>query len=121
MKSYHLFIIKPIPGLKLVGGESMNITIQSVHFNTAEKLEEFIQQKVGKLDQFSDDIINAEVTLRLDKAETSENKLVDVTLDIPGSNLFAKKQSKTFEESIDLACEALRKQLIKRKEKLKAK
>jgi putative sigma-54 modulation protein len=99
----------------------MNITIQSVHFDASDRLEEFIHQKVGKLDQFFDDIINAEVTLRLDKAETSENKFAEVELDIPGSKAFAKKQSKTFEESVDAACEALRKQLIKRKEKLKAK
>ena len=99
----------------------MNITIQSVHFDASSRLEDFIRQKVGKLDQFSDDIIGAEVILRIDKAETSENKLVDIELDIPGNNLFAKKQSKTFEEAVDLACEALRKQLVKRKEKLKAK
>ena len=37
------------------------------------------------------------------------------------ADLFVKKQSKTFEESVDLACEALRKQLIKKKEKVKAK
>ncbi len=100
---------------------SMNITIESVHFDAAERLEEFINQKVGKLEQFSDNIIGAEVTLRLEKAETAENKVAEVELDIPGSNLFAKKQSKTFEEAVDLASEALRKQLIKRKEKLKAK
>ncbi|MGM0376454.1 MAG: ribosome hibernation-promoting factor, HPF/YfiA family [Bacteroidota bacterium] len=99
----------------------MNITIQSVHFDASERLEEFINQKVGKLDQFSDDIIDAEVILRVDKADTAENKLAEIELGIPGDNLFAKKQSKSFEESVDLACEALRKQLMKRKEKLKAK
>ncbi len=99
----------------------MNITIQSVHFDAAEKLEQFIQQKVGKLDQFYDGIIASEVTLRLDKSETLDNKLAEVTLDIPGNNLFAKKQSKTFEEAVDSACEALRKQLVKRKDKIKAK
>ncbi len=99
----------------------MNITIQSVHFDAAEKLEQFIQQKVGKLDQFYDEIIASEVVLRLDKSETLDNKMAEVTLDIPGNNLFAKKQSKTFEEAIDMACEALRKQLVKRKDKIKAK
>ncbi len=99
----------------------MNITIQSVRFDATEKLEGFIQQKVGKLDQFSDDIIGAEVILRLDKSETTENKVSELSVGIPGSVLFAKKQSKTFEESVDLACEAIRKQLIKRKEKLKIK
>ncbi len=99
----------------------MNITIQSVHFDASERLEEFINQKVEKLEQFFDDIIEAEVILRVDKADTSENKLAEIELDIPGDNLFAKKQSKSFEESVDLACDALRKQLMKRKEKLKAK
>lgn len=99
----------------------MNITIQSVHFDAAEKLENFINQKVGKLDQFFEGILSAEVVLRLDKSESLDNKVVEVTLDIPGNNLFAKKQSKTFEEAVDLACDALKKQLVKRKEKIKAK
>ena len=99
----------------------MNITIQSVHFDAAEKLENFINQKVGKLDQFFEGILSAEVVLKLDKSESLENKVVEVSLDIPGVNLFAKKQSKTFEEGIDLACDALKKQLVKRKEKIKAK
>lgn len=99
----------------------MNITIETVHFDAAERLEEFIYQKVGKLDQFSDSIISAEVTLRVEKAGTDENKIAEIELDIPGSNLFAKKQNKSFEEAVDQTCEALRKQLIKRKEKLKAK
>jgi len=99
----------------------MNITIQTVHFDASERLENFIQQKVGKLDQFSEDIIKAIVTLRLDKSETTENKLAEIELDLPGNALFAKKQSKSFEEAVDLTCEALRKQLVKRKEKLKVK
>lgn len=99
----------------------MNIRIQTVHFDAAEKLENFVNLKVGKLEQFFDGILSAEVVLRLDKSESLENKLAEITLDIPGNNLFSKKQSKTFEEAVDLACEALRKQLDKRKEKVKAK
>ena len=99
----------------------MNITIQTVHFNATEKLEQFVQQKVGKLDQFYDGIIGSEVTLRLDKSETLENKVAEVSLDIPGADVIAKKQNKTFEEAVDLACEAMRKQLVKRKDKIKSK
>jgi len=99
----------------------MNIKIQSVHFDAAERLDSFIRQKVGKLDQYFDGIICADVTLKLDKSDTLENKIADITLELPGNNLFAKKQNKTFEEAVDLACEALRKQLGKRKGKLKDK
>ncbi|TAJ14941.1 ribosome-associated translation inhibitor RaiA [Marinilabiliaceae bacterium JC017] len=99
----------------------MNITIQSVRFTASERLEEFAQLKVGKLDQFFEGIVSAEVILKLDKSDTTENKVVEISLNIPGGDLFAKKQSKTFEESIDLVCDALRKQLIKWKEKVRAK
>jgi len=42
-------------------------------------------------------------------------------LKIPGNDLFAKKQSDSFEESTDIAVEALRRQLKKHKEKIKGK
>ena len=95
----------------------MNIKIQSVHFDATEKLEQFARLKVGKLDQYFEGIISAEITFKLVKPESAENKIAEITLAIPGNNLFAKKQNDTFEEAIDLACEALRKQLVKRKEK----
>jgi putative sigma-54 modulation protein len=99
----------------------MNITIKSVHFTAADHLEEFTNQKVAKLDQYYEGIVDAEVILKLEKADDTENKVAEISLKIPGGDLFAKKQSKTFEESVDLSCEALRKQLIKWKEKVRAK
>ena len=97
----------------------MNVKIQSVKFDATDKLAEFIEQKVNKLDVFFDRIIDAEVILKLEKSETTENKVAEISLGVPGADLFAKKQTKTFEESVDLWCEALRKQLIKKKEKVK--
>ncbi|HBG87528.1 MAG TPA: ribosome-associated translation inhibitor RaiA [Marinilabiliaceae bacterium] len=99
----------------------MNITIQSVRFDATEKLEQFVNQKVSKLDLFFEGILKAEVILRLDKSETSDNKVAELNIDIPGNSLFAKKQSKSFEESVDLACDAIRKQLEKHKDKVTAK
>ena len=99
----------------------MNITIQSVRFTASEQLEQFIQQKMGKLDQFFDGIVSAEVILKLDKSDSTENKVAEISLNIPGGDLFAKKQTKTFEESVDLSVDALRKQLIKWKEKVRTK
>ena len=99
----------------------MNITIQSVRFTASDQLEQFVQQKVNKLDQFFDGIVSAEVILRLDKSDTTENKISEISLKLPGGELFSKKQTKTFEEATDLSCDALRKQLIKWKEKVRAK
>ncbi len=97
----------------------MKVTINSVKFKTDKKLEEFINEKVIKLSSNYSGIIGSEVILRLENAEDLENKVAEIRLMIPGNDLFAKKVSKTFEESTDQAVEALRKQLIKHKEKLR--
>ena len=97
----------------------MNIKIHSIHFDADAKLLGFIDQKVKKLLQFYDDIIGAEVFLRLEKVQDMENKIVEIKVFIPGNDVFAKKQTKTFEESTDDCIEALRKQLKKQKEKLR--
>ncbi|MFA6128424.1 MAG: ribosome-associated translation inhibitor RaiA [Bacteroidales bacterium] len=95
----------------------MTIKIQSVHFDADQKLLDFIEEKVGKLNLFDDSILGAEVILRLDKNQNTENKLGEIRLVISGYDLFAKKQCKTFEESIDQAIEALKRQLSRQKGK----
>lgn len=97
----------------------MQIEIRSVHFKTDKKLDEFIEEKVGKLSQFYDGVINSEVSLKVANGESAENKITEIRLSIPGNDLYAKKQSKSFEEATDEACEALRRQLVKHKQKLR--
>lgn len=97
----------------------MNIKISSVHFDADKKLLEFIETRVSKLVKYYDEIIGAEVILRLEKSQDQENKMAEIKLSIPGNDLFAKKQTKSFEESIDSVIEALRAQIVKHKEKLR--
>jgi putative sigma-54 modulation protein len=97
----------------------MNIKIHSLRFDADRKLEEFIESKVGKLNQYYEGIIGVEVTLKLDKAQNTENKVTEIKLEIPGNDLFAKKQSKSFEAATDTAVEALRRQLKKYKGKVR--
>jgi putative sigma-54 modulation protein len=95
----------------------MNIQIHSVRFDADKKLIDFVQQKLEKLNQFDEDIVNAEVYLRLDKDQDRENKISEIKLEVSGKPLFAKKQSKTFEEATDEAVDALKKQITKHKQK----
>ena len=100
----------------------MEVKINSLHFNADQKLVEFVNKKVGKLDTFFDGILSAEITLKIDKPETTNNKISELKVSIPANDyLFAKKQADSFEEATDLAIEAVKKQLGKYKEKLKAK
>ena len=91
--------------------------VHSIKFDADVKLLEFVQKKMDKLDTFYDRIIDSDVYLRLNNQGT-ENKTVEIKLNIPGSQLFTKEISKTFEEATDMAVEALKRQLTKHKEKL---
>ena len=99
----------------------MNVKINSVHFKADKKLEAFINEKLDKLQTFFDGVISSEVILKLENSETRDNKIAEVRLNIKGYDLFAKKESTTFEAAIDSAVEALRKQLVKYKEKVRRK
>lgn len=95
----------------------MKVDITSVHFDADQKLLDFINQKVGKLETFYDKIIDSAVILKVDNAEDKVNKVAEIKLSVPGKDLFAKKQGKTFEEAVDSAVEALRRQIRKQKTK----
>jgi putative sigma-54 modulation protein len=97
----------------------MDVKINSVHFDADKKLIKFITDKINKLAHFYEDILSAEVFLKLENTQDLENKLAEIRLIVPGYDLFAKKLGKTFEESADEAIDALRRQIQKHKEKTK--
>lgn len=97
----------------------MNIKINSLRFSPTEQLENFVEGKVKKLGQYYDEIIGAEVFLKLENTQNLENKVAEIRLEIPGNELFAKKQSKSFEESTDHAINAIIKQITRYKTKRK--
>ncbi len=96
----------------------MKLQVHSIHFDADDKLIGFIQKKIDKLETFYDRLVDGEVFLRLNN-EGIENKTVEIKLKVPGNNLFAKEQARSFEEATDLATEALRAQLKKFKTKIK--
>lgn len=95
----------------------MKLQIHSIHFDADIKLTEFIQRKADKLETFYDRILDGEVFLRLDKNKQRENKQVEIKLNYPGGQFFAKAVSSTFEEATDATIEALRRQVRKHKTK----
>ncbi len=97
----------------------MNIKINSVKFTTNKKLEDFVNNKVKKLMLYYDDIISAEVFLKIENNQDLNNKVAEIKLEIPGNDLFAKKQTKSFEESTDSAVNALKRQITRHKNKLR--
>jgi putative sigma-54 modulation protein len=96
---------------------TMEIRIKSIHFDATEKLQEFINKKVEKLQKSYEDIQKVEVQLKVEKPAAALNKTTSLTVTAPGNTLFVEKTCDTFEEGVDLCLDAMKVQLTKFKEK----
>lgn len=96
----------------------MEIKIKAIHFDATSKLEEFINKKAQRLARRNESIGLFDVVLKVVKPETAMNKEASIKLTVPNADdLFASKTADTFEEAVDLAIDALDRQLVKLKEK----
>lgn len=91
----------------------MEIKIQSIKFDATEKLVEYTEKKVGKLERFIDAEV-AEVVFKITKPQTVNNK--EVSLMVGG--LHAEKTADTFEDAIDGVIDAIKTQIEKKKNKI---
>ncbi|HEY9259950.1 HPF/RaiA family ribosome-associated protein [Chitinophaga sp.] len=96
----------------------MNVQIQTVHFDADSKLIDHVNKKLQKLNTFYDRIISVDVFLKVDNlAHQIKDKIAEIRVRIPRQDLFVKHESKSFEESFDLAFESLVEQVKRKKEK----
>ena len=97
----------------------MKVSVQSVNFNIDNDLIKLIEKKVNTLEKFHDHLLGAEVFLKVQKSSGKENKCTEIKINIPGNDIIVKKKSKKFEEGVNVSVDSLKRQLIKRKEKLR--
>ncbi len=95
----------------------MKVNIQSVKFDADKRLIEFVENKMDKLDRFAERATGADVILKLDKDHEKGNKVATITIHIPGDDLVAEDRAKSFEEAVDNAIDALKRQIEKAKAK----
>lgn len=93
----------------------MQVNVHSIQFKADKKLIHFIEARLEKLRQFHDKMVGAEVYLKLDKNSAVGNKITEIKINIPGRDLFAKRQSTSFEHSTDMVIDALKQQIQKAK------
>lgn len=98
----------------------MKVNVQSVNFNADQKLIDFIQMRLDKMEHFYDKIINADVFLKVQNTSEKENKITEVLLRLPGDDIMVKKTCRKFEMCVDECISSLSRQLKKKKEKMKA-
>ena len=92
------------------------VLIEKFAYNKDELIK-FAEEKVSTLTKFHDKIVDAEVFLKVQNTSDKENKITEVKINIPGSELIIKRETKTFEEGLNAAVDNLKRQLKKSKEK----
>ncbi len=95
----------------------MKVQMNAVHFTADQKLLDFIQQRLNKLETFYDKVTGGEVILRVNNKDGVANKTVEIKLLVPGGTLFSEEDAASFEAATDAATESLRRQIVKHKEK----
>ncbi len=96
----------------------MKVDIQSIHFKADQKLTEYVEKKLQKLETFYDGIIEASVFLKLDNNNKKDNKQVEIKIHVQNQSIFKTQTSQSFEAATDLAIDALKTQIKKYKDKL---
>lgn len=96
----------------------MDIRINTQRFQADQKLEDHVKSKVEKLSTFHDRIVSVDVFLKLDNVvHHIKDKVAEIKVHIPRHTFFTKHESKTFEESFDLALKSMINQIKEHKKK----
>ncbi|MDE7025472.1 MAG: ribosome-associated translation inhibitor RaiA [Paramuribaculum sp.] len=94
----------------------MDVRIQAIHFDIADKLVSFINKKAERLARHNVNITTVDVNLKVVKPETAMNKEAVVKVTAPQEEYVATKTANSFEEAIDLCLEAVERQMEKKKD-----
>lgn len=98
----------------------MKIITQSLHFTADQKLLAYIEHKISSLDNYFQQIIQAEVYLKLENSGQIKGKTVEVRLKVPGDTIFIRENKLKFEAAVDAAIDKLKRSVIKYKHRLRS-
>ena len=97
----------------------MDKTIQPVNFNASQDLLVHVGEIFDKLDKFNDKIVKADIYLKSLRETPTKEKKIEVTLFMPGKDLFIEQQADSFISAAQQAFDRLKVIIIKDKEKQK--
>ena len=96
----------------------MNTQIQAIHFKADQKLKDYINTKVDKLNTFYDGIIDAQIFLKVQNTSVKENKTVEIKVNAKHNRFIQTETAQSFEAAADIAVEALKVQVKRYKGKV---
>ena len=91
------------------------INVKSLKFDADQKLLDYVEKKVGKIEKFFDNLGDIDVTLSL--SPEPDNKNVRLQTRFPGEDLVIERNAKTFEEAVTEAVDAMKEKIVRAKER----
>jgi ribosome-associated translation inhibitor RaiA len=96
----------------------MDVIIQSLGFKAGAELENYIKEKLTKVEPLAANAVRADVTLFLGPESQTDNKHCEIRMEMAGADPFVKKNGETWELAVVDAVDTLQAQLRKAKEKM---
>ncbi|MCB8816214.1 ribosome hibernation-promoting factor, HPF/YfiA family [Desulfosporosinus shakirovi] len=87
----------------------MNINIRGKHIELTDALKEYVMKRVGKLAKYSDEFMDVQVTLLVER----DRHRVEVTAPLNGMILRGEEETEDMYSSIDMVVEKLERQIDK--------
>lgn len=87
----------------------MNINIRGKHIELTDALKEYVTKRVGKLAKYSDEFMDVQVTLLVER----DRHRVEVTAPLNGIILRGEEETEDMYSSIDMVVEKLERQIDK--------
>ena len=91
------------------------INVKSLKFDADQKLLDYVDKKVSKIEKFFDNLGDIDVTLSL--LQEPDNKHVKIQTHIPGEELVIERSARTFEEAVTDAVDAMKEKIVRATEK----
>ena len=91
------------------------INVKSLKFDADQKLLDYVDKKVSKIEKFFDNLGDIDVILSL--LQEPDNKHVKIQTHIPGEELVIERSAKTFEEAVTAAADAMKEKIVRATEK----
>lgn len=92
----------------------MEINVKSLKFDADQKLIDFVNKKVARLEKFFDGLERVDVSLSL---LPDHIKSVKLQAHVPGDELIIERNAKTFEEAATDAVDLMKEKIVRVKEK----
>ena len=99
----------------------MNIAVTFKHIDSSDAIKQYAESKVLKLEKYLNNILEAHVTLSIERVDHKESGVAQIKLSAKNLIVNAEEKSADIYSAIDLLLEKVEAQIKKHKEKMRRK